>query len=170
MKTRSPLALAVVLALILATGSSVATGASDTAVKKQRIAIEGTHNSGTQTGKFTLIPLTPGPLKRDSGRFKTVSTGAPGNPPTPFIRNGQSVLQLTGGFSDQMTGKNGTFSLGSQGLELVSAGGVYAVLTGRWGLDRGTGAYAGAGGGGTFVMVSLPGDERFRYEGYVRAG
>ena len=69
-----------------------------------------------------------------------------------------------------MTGKNGTFSLSSNGVELVSAGGVYTVLTSSWNFDRGTGVYESIGGGGRFVAVILPGDDRFRYEGYVRAG
>ena len=75
MTTRAILVAAVAVA-VLATGSGVATGSADVAVKKQRIAIEGTFNSGAGAGKFKLIPLTPGPLKRDSGRFKTLFTGA----------------------------------------------------------------------------------------------
>lgn len=164
MKTRSSFAAGVVLAL-LATGSSVATGASDTAVKKQRIAIEGTFNLAG--GKFKLIPLTPGPLKQDSGRFQTAHSGIADNE-VSFIRNGQKVSRSSGGVTDRMTGKNGTFSIASGSFEHVLAGGGDGILTGRWTFGSGTRAYEGLGGGGAFVAVMRLGPDSFRYEGYVR--
>ena len=166
MKQRSSLAVAVSLTLFAA-GSSIATGAHEVAVKKQRIAIEGTFSSAG--GAFKLIPLTPGPLKKDSGRFTTTFTGAPSNPPPPIVRNGQTVYQ-GGSATDQMTGKHGTLRVSAAHIEGVSAGGAYAIYTGTSTFGRGTGVYAGLGGGGTFVAVILPGQDRFRYEGWVRAG
>ena len=167
MKTATTSALAVALALFMACGG-VATAARDTAVKKQRIAIEGTFNSGAAKGSFKLIPLTPGPLKKDSGRFQTAFVGAPGNE-ISFIRNGQQITTASGGGRDRMTGKNGTFSLAPINLEGVSAGGTYTVFTARWTFESGTGVYEGLGGGGAVVFVTLPGHDTFRYEGYVRA-
>ena len=165
MTTRSLVAAAVALG-VLATGTGMATGSTDVAVKNQRIAIEGTFNSGAGTGTFKLIPLTPGPLKKDSGTFKSAFSGTP-NDPTRRIRNGQSVEFVDG--RDDHAGKNGTFSV-TQRVEIVSAGGIYAVLTGTWTFERGTGVYKGLAGGGAFAAVMLPGDDRFREEGFVRAG
>ena len=70
-----------------------------------------------------------------------------------------------------MTGKNGTFSLGSNASELVSAGGIYAVLTAELDLRAAERVPTRASAAGAaFVAVMLPGDDSFRYEGYVRAG
>lgn len=165
MTTRSLLVAVVTLAVLVA-GSGAATGSTDVAVKKQRIAIEGTFSSGLGTGKFKLIPLTPGPLKKDSGTFKVGFSGTPIDP-TPQIRNGQSVTFVAG--RDDHTGKNGTFSV-TQRLEIVSAGGSYAVVTGTWTFERGTGVYEGLAGGGAVAAIVLPGDDRFRHEGFLRGG
>lgn len=163
MTTRSLLVSAAALA-VLAIGSSAATGSTEVAVKKQRIAIEGIFNLGTEKGTFKLIPLTPGPLKRDSGTFK----GFGSFDPNVLVRNGQSVTLITG--RDDLTGKNGTFSV-SQRVELISAGGVYGANVGTWTFDRGTGVYEGLTGGGGFAGVLLPGSMlRFREEGFVRRG
>jgi hypothetical protein len=153
----------------LAMTTSAATGATGAPVKKQRIVIEGTFNIGTSKGTFKLIPLTPGPLKQDSGTFTGTGAFEPA-----VIRNGQRVTPVIG--SDRLTGKNGSFTVG-QRLEIVAAGGPvaaggrYSVVTGTWSLSGGTGSYAGLAASGGYAAVAFPrvGNVRFSEEGIVRA-
>lgn len=149
---------------------SNAAGSTEAPAKKQRIAITATYSPGTEMGTFTLTPLTPGPLKQDSGTF----VGSGDIKPTK-VRNGQSVTVIVG--SDQHTGKNGTFTV-FQRIELVAAGGPvgrgklgYSVATGTWSISGGTGAYAGLAGGGGRGDVIWPGLSKVRFseEGIVGA-
>jgi hypothetical protein len=162
-----PLGVTLLALTVLGAGSGVAGSSTNVAVKKQRIAIEGVFDVGTGTGTWKLIPLTPGPLGKDSGTFRAVSSGLPIDP-TVLVKNGQTIELVSGG--DQMTGKRGTLSI-SQRLQLFPAGGSYKALTGTWVLNGGTGVYERLSGGGGFAAVLLPsGKSRLREEGFVRAG
>jgi hypothetical protein len=152
--------IAAVAALTLvgvASGGSTAT--------KQRVAIDGTFHTGSESGTFKIVSLTAGALKKDSGKF--TSTGNFGN---PYVRkNGQEVTVLGG--MDSYVGANGTLTV-SQRLELVDAGKSYQVVTGTWSVVSGTGAYEGYQGGGTFAAAGAPSGATifFREEGYVTKG
>ena len=124
---------------VVATVSSAATDATSAPVNKQRIAVEGVYSVVTSKGTFKLIPLTPGPLKADSGTFLGSGVVKP-----EIIRNGQGVTVITG--SDSYAGKNGSFTM-IERLEEVTVGGPlaggarYRILTGTWTFVGGTGAY-----------------------------
>ncbi len=155
---RTALTLAVA-GLLAVSVISVAAGAPS--ATKQRIAIQGTFNTTTGEGTFTVIPLTPGLLKRDSGTF----SGDGDIKPTVVRKNGQSVTVIVG--QDNLTGKHGTFTV-SQQIESIQVGGNYWTDRGTWSFETGTGAYAGLRGGGVFAAAGLPkGLLRFREEGYV---
>jgi hypothetical protein len=147
---------AVIAALTLV---GVASGRSTAA--KQRVAIEGKFSTAPERATFTLLPLADGALKKDSGKFK-----ATGNMSPPFVRkNGQEVTVITG--TDTYRGAKGTLVV-SQTIEAAKAGGNYDVNTGTWRVVKGTGAYEGYAGGGTFSAVTLPnGALLFREEGYL---
>ena len=63
-RRRSVTALAVV-ALSTAVIASAASGGPS--AQKQRVAVEGRLVLATNKGTWTLTPLSPGPLKKDSG-------------------------------------------------------------------------------------------------------
>ena len=138
-------------------------------MNKQRIAIEGVFNGTTAKGTFKLVPLTPGPLKADSGTFVGMGRVEP-----ETIRNGQRVTVWTG--SDSYTGKNGSFTT-TQRLEQVTVGGPlaggarYRIQTGTWTFVGGTGAYEGVTGQGAYANIIFPrygNNGRFSEEGIVR--
>jgi hypothetical protein len=154
---------------VVATISSAATDATSAPVNSQRIAIEGVFSWTTGEGTFKLVPLTPGPLKADSGT--SVGNGE-FKPET--IRNGQGVTVFNG--VDSFTGKHGTFTT-TERLEQVTVGGPlaggarYRILTGTWKLVGGTGAYKGVTGQGAYASITLPrhgNNGRFSEEGILR--
>ena len=154
---------------VVASVSSAATDSTSAPVNKQRIAVEGVLSTGTCKGTFKLVPLTPGPLKADSGTFV-----AQGESKGEIIRNGQRVAVFTS--SDSHTGKNGSFTM-TQRLEGVTVGGPlaggarYRILTGTWTLVGGTGAYEGVTGQGAYAAIIFPrygNNGRFSEEGIVR--
>jgi hypothetical protein len=138
-------------------------GAAGPAAKWQRVAIE--ERGGANGGTFKLIPLTPGPIKADSGTWMFL--GATQKP--TVILKGQTVKRFKG--TDQFTGKGGTFRIPSVS-SVLDAGGGFAVGTQTWSFSSGTGAYAGVSGGGAGAFVVTPsgrgGGDRF--EGYVSKG
>jgi hypothetical protein len=150
-------ALVAVIAALTLVG--VASGRSTAA--KQRVAIEGKFSFAPENGTFKLVPLGGGTLKRDSGKFKGT-----GNISPSFVRkNGQEVTVITG--TDTYQGAKGTLVV-SQIIEAAKAGGNYDINTGTWRVIKGTGAYEGYAGGGTFTAVGLPnGTLLFREEGYL---
>jgi hypothetical protein len=144
--------------VLLASSALVVAGASGQATKRQRIAIE---ENGDRSGTFKLIPLTPGPVKADSGAW----TFAGATQSSSVIRNGQALTRFKG--ADQFKGRNGTFRIPTVSL-VMDAGGGFAAGTQTWSLRNGTGAYAGVRGGGAGVFVSTPrGGGSDRFEGYV---
>lgn len=148
------------LAALIVAGSMLASVVSaNPNATKQRISILG--KLGTGSGPtFQLIPLTKGPLKRDSGTFL-----ANGQINGPVISNGQRVKTILG--YDDLTGYQGTFKM-SQSVESVAIGGGYTVDTGTWSLQGLTGAYAGLTGEGRFAAVGFPSGKLLsRQEGWV---
>ena len=134
------------------------------AVTKQRIAIVETGNPDPDVNAFffELIPLSPGPLKRDSGTVYGLS----GNFGNPVIRDGQKVFPLIG--TDRLVGKNGTFMLPER-LESVDVNEAYSIQTGTWSFKNGTGAYDGVTGKGRLAGVFMMQKNKAanRLEGFV---
>jgi hypothetical protein len=150
-------------AAAIATALVVAIGASASPQAKQRIAIEEAVKGTARTGTFTLFPLTPGPLKQDSGTFAFEIKASP-----TVVRGGQRVTKYTG--VNELTGKRGTLRI-TNVFTTSRAGGGNIVGTGTWSATRGTKAYAGVMGGGRGSAVLTPRGFIFtRYEGYVTTG
>ena len=151
MITRVKLAGAVALAAAIsiaipAVEASFATTQPTTV--KQRISLVGTFSTLTGSGTWRLIPLTPGPLERDSGSL----TGS-GSAGRTILRNGQRVTIITGG--DTLTGKRGLLAV-SQRVESTDVGRRYSADVGTWRLKGQLGAYKGVTGTGRFAAVGLP--------------
>ena len=128
----------------LALLASAASGAPS--AKKQRVVILAQLVLATNKEKFTLTPLSPGPLKKDSG------TGVGSGVLKPaIIENGQEVVVIIG--KDILTGKRGNFVL-TQVVRSVKAGRPGETAdTGTWKFIGKTGAYKGVSGGGGFAAV-----------------
>ena len=138
----SVIALAVVALSTVVIASAASGGPS---AKKQRVAVEGRLVLATNKGTWTLTPLSPGPLKKDSGTMVGGGTLLP-----PVVRNGQKVTVIIG--KDVHTGKRGNFVL-TQRVKSVLAGRGDTADTGTWKFQTGTGAYRGVTGGGGFAAV-----------------
>ena len=161
MTIRRITAVAVLLAFASATLLSVA--AAGPQLTKQRVSILATFNVQTGFASWELIPLTRGPLKRDSG----TSNGGGSFGRTTLIK-GQRVTPIVG--SDRNTGKRGTFDT-HQTLVSTDVGSRYSADIGTWKLMKGTGAYKGVTGGGRFAAVGLPGGTVIiNQEGWVTVG
>ena len=130
----------------LAATMLVATASGGPVVSKQRIAIEGRLHLATGKATWTLKPLSPGALKRDSG---TAIGGGTFKPPA-INPSGQKVIVIIG--KDANTGRNGTFDT-TQRVESVTVPG-FEHASGTWVFKGKTGAYAGVSGGGRFAAVS----------------
>ena len=134
----------VVLAVVAVATAVIASAASGgPSAQKQRVAIEGRLVLATNKGTWTLVPLSAGPLKKDSG---TLVGG--GNVLPPVIRDGQKVTVIIG--KDVLTGKRGSFVM-TQRVTSVLAGRGETADTGTWKFQPGTGAYKGVKGGGGFA-------------------
>ena len=153
---------------VVATVSSAATDATSAPVNKQRVAVEGVFSWLTGKGTFKLVPLTPGPIKADSGTFLGTGSFRP-----EIIRNGQGVSVFNG--ADSFVGKDGSFTL-IERLEAVKVGGPlaggarYRIVTGTWRLAGGTGAYENVTGQGAYASISFPrhgNNGRFSAEGIL---
>jgi hypothetical protein len=147
------------LALALAATAITLTGvaAAGPVAAKQRISIHRTAGSDA----VTLIPLTSGPLGRDSGTITACCWSQ-----RFVMRDGQSIE-----INDPLL----TFTL-KQGrlvtrnrIEWIDIGNGYAVGTHTWKVVRGTGDYAHLVGHGRGAVVELPsGALTARFEGLVR--
>ena len=143
MKWRRPGVALVIAAVGLAAAASGASG--HVAATKQRIAIEGKLVLATNKGSWTLLPLSPGPLKKDSGTLVGVGIFKPA-----IMRNGQKVTVIIG--TDVMTGKSGKIVI-KQRVESVQAGRGSLADTGTFTFHGKTGAYKGVTGGGGFAVA-----------------
>jgi hypothetical protein len=140
----------------------VSVGAAHPNVTRQRIAIEERFDSVTHTGAWRVIPLTSGPITRDSGKL-TLSGHVAGS----AMRNGAKVTLIVG--RHNLAGKHGTFTV-SHRVESadVQLGTGYSADIGTWKLTAGTAAFAGFKGGGRFAAVGLPSGVIFAHqEGWV---
>jgi hypothetical protein len=155
-RTRMALALAGLAATTLA-----ATASGGPVASKQRVAIEARLHLASGKGTWTLIPLSPGFLKRDSGTLVGGGTFKP-----PRIKpDGQKVIVILG--KDSLTGRNGTFEV-TQRVESVTVPG-FETARGTWSFKGRTGVYASVGGGGGFAAVGPvnAGVLYAREEGYI---
>jgi hypothetical protein len=121
------------------------------------------HRFGAPTGTFVLHVLSPGPLGLDSGRFTLAAAERP-----YVVRDGQWLAVYLG--IETLTGKHGTFDMRWR-VEFAGAGEGSTVGAGTWSLVRGTGAYAGATGGGRLAAVAPPprGFTSAQFEGLLTA-
>lgn len=150
--------LACVSAFVLLSVASAGSNAT-----KQRISFLQTFDPATGAGSWKLIPLSPGPLKADSGTQKGYGTAS-----AEALRNGQRVIPIVG--SDNMSGKRGTLVI-SQRLVSTAVGSRYTADIGTWKFVSGTGAYQSMTGGGRFAGVGLPGGKVIiNQEGWVTVG
>jgi hypothetical protein len=147
-------------AMLVAAVVAASVAAGGPAAPKQRIAMEGTFDTNTGRSTWVLIPLTKGPLVRDSG------TGSgTGDVKKTIVRNGQSVTPITG--SDILNGKRGAIAV-TQKVESRSAGHGYNADVGTWTFTGQLDDYEGFKGGGGFAAVGLPNGKLFiRSEGWV---
>jgi hypothetical protein len=148
-----------VIALSTVTMASVASGGP--AAKRQRVAIDGRLVLASNKGTWTLIPLSRGPLKKDSG---TLVGGGVVKP--PVIKDGAKITVILG--KDVLTGKYGTFVL-TQVVESMAAGRGETADVGTWKFMKGTRAYKGVTGGGRFAAAccARTGVLYSRQEGYL---
>jgi hypothetical protein len=111
--------------------------AADPTASKQRIAIVSKKGD---VHAFSLLPLNPGALTRDSG---SASWAVRSN--YVIYRNGQQVEvnDVIGTF----TGEHGALMARFR-LEWTEAGNGYSVGAGTWKVIRGTGDYKGLAGNG----------------------
>ena len=162
MTTRRTYTLAGLVAGIFASLLLSAASAGTTATK-QRVSFLFNFNTQTGEGSWQLVPLTRGPLKRDSG----TSTGGGSIGRRVFLQ-GQRVTPISG--SDVMTGGRGKLVL-TQKLVSAEVGSRYTADIGSWRVASGTGAYEGITGGRRFAGVGLPGGTVIiNEEGYVTVG
>ena len=141
---------------------SLAAAGQNGKMTRQRIAIEERVDTLTGKGTWRLIPLTPGPISRDSGKV-VCTTRVVGT----AMREGARVTLIVG--HHELTGKRGTITI-SQEVESadVALGSAYSTDVGAWKLRRGTSACADLHGGGRFAAVGLPsGTVLARQEGWV---
>jgi hypothetical protein len=152
-----------VLALIaLAAATNLASTVSAGSAKGQRVMLVQKHRFGSPMGTFVLYALTDGPLELDSGRYTLAAAEKP-----HIVRNGQGIAVYIA--VETLTGKRGSFVIRWR-VEFVGAGEGSTVGTGTWSLVRGTGAYAGASGGGRLAAVVMTprGFTSSQCEGFVR--
>ena len=152
---RRTTALAVLLAGASAVSLSVASAGSN--ATKQCVSFVGSFDVGKGSGSWKLIPLSPGPLKPDSGKLK--GDGSLGE---KLVMNGQRVTPIIG--SDSMTGKRGTLVI-NQNIDSTDVGGGFTADVGTWTIISGTGAYKGVKGGGRFAAASRDGTVHSNQEG-----
>jgi hypothetical protein len=117
--------------------------AARSAPKQQRIAIV----LNDKTSTFTLTPLTSGPIKQDSGGFTACCWTN-----RDVIRDGQSAS--LGNPKLTFDGTHGTFTWRGH-LRFVDLDNDYTVVTARWKILRGTGAYAHLEGHGRQAFVQM---------------
>jgi len=133
--------LAVVGLVAVAAAVLVGLATAGTATRQQQVEI--TFHSLAKT--FVLVPLTSGPIRRDSGTYSSCCWTQ-----RFYTRDGQSIE-----IDDPtvtMKGKRGTF-IWHERLTFVDINNGYDVATGSWTIVRGTGAYTHLHGHGREAAV-----------------
>ena len=147
--------LTVVAALVAAAATLAVVATAEPIAAKQRVAIQEKAETS-----FVLTPLTPGAIKGDAGTASFCCWTE-----RHIVRDGQDIdindPQMT------LTLKRGTLVVRNR-IGFVDIPDGWAVFTGTWKVIRGTGAYAGASGGGRRAGVQLPnGSVNSRFEGFL---
>jgi hypothetical protein len=148
--------LAAFAAVAAVTAVIVSIASAGAVATKQRVAI--VH----QGSSFVVIPLTSGAVRRDTG-IVTFCCWSDRH----AIRDGQAIEindpEMT------LTGKRGTLIVRNR-IAWVDVSDGLSLFTGTWKVERGTGQYAGLGGGGRGAGVQSTSDgERARFEGFLRS-
>jgi hypothetical protein len=152
--------LAVTIGTALVAGATAYAGSGEVAAGKQRIAIDMVVNDRTDSGAFSVNPLTPGPMQSDKG---TVAMGGFAFGDT--VRNGMKVSEFVR--RPTLNGRRGTVQLVQRFDTNEMQNGV-RVGVGTWKLAKGTEAYFGVTGGGRYVSFTRPdGRTLVRQEGWV---
>jgi hypothetical protein len=159
-RTLFVLAVTALAAALLIPAFAMSAGQS---AKKQRVMLVQKHRFGEPYGTFVFYALSPGPLDFDEGKLTLAAVERP-----HIVRGGQrNAVYLA---VARLTGKLGTFDVRWR-VEFAGAGDGATVGTGTWSLVRGTGAYAGATGGGRVAAVVMTprGFTSAQFEGLLRA-
>ena len=162
MKGKLIVLLTLAAGLVLLT--SVAT--AHPSARKQRVQITQTgpaYPGSVQKFKFVLFALSAGPLESDSG---AVTGPGPANQRT-VTRDGQPAQIVT--WVSTQKGKHGSFVVRAR-IEHIDAGNGFHIGTGTWKFIRGTGAYAGATGGGRVANAFIDFGSRAlseRWDGFL---
>ena len=158
--------------LVAAIGTALLTGATAFAssgkatVERQRVGINMVVNDTTDTATFSVNRLRANTLTDVPGEQLDSGTafmggGAFGGED----RNGMKVLNAVR--RPTLNGKDGTLQL-VQRYDMSEMQNGVRVQVGTWRIAKGTGAYAGAKGGGRYVGVSMRNGRTFvRQEGWV---
>ena len=155
--TRTIASIVTLLSCAVVVASAAAAPGAPT---KQRVAFVGAFDTNNGGGTWRLIPLTPGPLKADSG---TVSGSGEvvGRP----LRNGQRVTLDHG--RRQPDRKAQVLGISQSVVSTQVAPGLSADI-GTWKFHGGIGAYEHVTGGGRFAAVGLAsGVIRVSQEGWL---
>jgi len=149
--------LKIVTAVLAAALTLITAAAAEPVASKQRVAIQ---SKGTNPFSFTLTPLTPGAIKRDSGSTKWGESSD-----RVVVREGQRVQVHTvvGTYASARGSIQARFR-----IEWTNAGNHFTAGTGTWKIVGGTGAYESVTGGGRSAHVWLPGGKiTLRAEGLL---
>lgn len=136
-------------------------GAASASTEQAKQGVEVTLRPGSAVNAFTLRPLTPGAIARDSGTVEWIGSERSRNIDGRRSRFWSGV----GMFS----GERGSLRV-RVGIDWFDAGnGGYEAGLGTWRIVRGTGAYAKVVGNGSSAHVWLPrGPVSGRYEGFMQ--
>lgn len=143
------------LLVVAATVTAIAAGGAAT---RQQVAFEYTNGN---PGKMRLMPLTAGPVLRDSGSTSWCCWTQ------KFVRQDGDSVEIDNPLAT-FTGRRGSLTWRER-ITWIDSGDGYAVTTGTWKIERGTGAYRHLAGRGHLAFISGIGDRvvSFRAVGLV---
>jgi hypothetical protein len=150
----------VALVAIAAAVTLVSIAAARPEAKTQPVAIE---LSIIPERTFVLNVQHTGSLKGDTGSITTVDKVLR-ETPRIVMRDGQRISIYSGVWT--LAGKRGTVTIRERN-EWVDVGRGHGVAVGTWKFVRGTGQYAGLGGGGRSGHAGLGSPWYARYEGVL---
>lgn len=155
----------IVLAVLAAAVTVTSIASACPTAAKQRVAI---NMKVIPESTFTLIPLQPGALKRDSGSIRGSSNWMQTDCPE-VVREGQRVWTCSP-VTWTLSGKRGTLTIREKN-EWVDPGNDKSgchIAFGTWKVVRGTGQYAEIAGGGRSAHEAHCYEWYARQEGFVR--